>query len=214
MRLILFLFRFVYYLFYHQFAWTYDFISALVSLGRWQDWVSSALPYLDGRVLELGFGPGHLQVSLNENHFQAFGLDESPQMARLASRNLRRNRFIPRLSRGYAQNLPFATGTFDSVVATFPSDFIYDPRSLQEIWRVLAPGGILVILPMAWITGTLPLERLVAWLLRVVGEAPGKPGKLPAAIKDRFAHLRFNLRSELVPVRGNQVLVVLAKKLD
>ena len=79
---------------------------------------------------------------------------------------------------------------------------------------MLAPGGILVILPMAWITGTLPLERLVAWLLRVVGEAPGKPGKLPAAIKDRFAHLRFNLRSELVPVRGNQVLVVLAKKLD
>ncbi len=214
MRLILFLFRSVYYLFYHQFAWTYDFVAALVSLGRWQDWVSSALPYLDGRVLELGFGPGHLQVSLNENHLQAFGLDESPQMARLASRNIRRKRFIPCLSRGYAQNLPFATGAFDSVVATFPSDYIYDPRSLQEIWRVLAPGGILVILPMAWITGTLPLERLVAWLLRVVGEPPGRPGELPAALKDRFDQLRFNLRSELVPVRGSQVLVVLAKKLD
>jgi len=34
------------------------------------------------------FGPGHLQVALNEAGMQAFGLDESRQMGRQARRRL------------------------------------------------------------------------------------------------------------------------------
>ena len=61
MRLIFSLLRPVYYLLYHHFAWTYDLVADIVSLGQWKDWVRTALPYLDGCVLELGYGPGHLQ---------------------------------------------------------------------------------------------------------------------------------------------------------
>jgi len=75
-------------LLYHPFAWTYDLVAAIVSLGRWQDWLMQAMPYLSGRVLEIGFGPGHLQVALNEAGMQAFGLDESRQMGRQARRRL------------------------------------------------------------------------------------------------------------------------------
>jgi len=212
MHLILFLLRPIYYLLYHQFAWTYDFVAALVSLGHWQAWVQSALPYLNGRVLEIGFGPGHLQLSLVENKFQAFGLDESRQMAHQARRRLHKKGDISRLSRGYAQNIPFAGGVFDSVVVTFPAGYIFDPRTLQEIKRVLVPAGRLIILPMAWITGTRPLERLAAWLFRVSGEAPGKPGPFSELLKDRFAHTGFDVRSEVVELQGSQVQVITAKK--
>lgn len=212
MRLIFFLLRPIYYLLYHQFAWTYDFVAAVISLGRWQDWVQTALPYLNGRVLEIGFGPGHLQLSLNEIKLPAFGLDESRQMARQASRRLRKRGAIFRLSRGYAQHLPFADGVFDSVCATFPAEYIFDPQALKEIRRVLVPAGRLIILPMAWITGTRLLERLMAWLFRVSGEAPGKPGPVSAAIKDRFAHAGFEVRSEIVERKGSQVLVIVAEK--
>jgi ubiquinone/menaquinone biosynthesis C-methylase UbiE len=212
MRLIFFLLRPIYYLLYHQFAWTYDFVAAVISLGRWQDWVQTALPYLNGRVLELGFGPGHLQQSLNGKNLTAFGLDESCQMANQANRRLRKLNFISRLFRGYAQSLPFAGGVFDSVVATFPAEYIFDPQTLKEIRRVLVPAGMLVILPLAWITGTRPLERLVAWLFRVSGEAPGKPGPISASIKGRFAHAGFEVRSEIVELKGSQVLVIVAEK--
>ena len=212
MRLVFFLLRPIYYLFYHQFAWTYDFVAAVISLGRWQDWVQTALPYLNGRILELGFGPGHLQLSLNEIKLPTFGLDESRQMTRQGSRRLRKHGAISRLFRGYAQSLPFAGGVFDSVVVTFPAEYIFDPQTLKEIRRVLVPAGMLVILPLAWITGTLPLERLVAWLFRVSGEAPGKPGPVSAAIKDRFAHAGFEVRSEIVELKGSQVLVIVAEK--
>jgi ubiquinone/menaquinone biosynthesis C-methylase UbiE len=211
-RLIQFLLRPIFYLLYHQFAWTYDLVAAVVSLGRWQEWVRTAIPYLDGRVLEIGFGPGHLQAAINEKSVPTFGLDESPQMVRLAAKKLRKSRALIHLIRGYAQSIPFAEGVFDSVVATFPAEYIFHPKTLNEIRRVLVPAGQLVIVPTAWITGGRILERLAAWIFRVSGEAPGKPHLLSAAIKTRFVHAGFEVRSEVVEKKGSQVLVIVARK--
>lgn len=210
MRLIQSLLRPIFYLLYHQFSWTYDFVAAIVSLGRWKDWVQTTVPYLHGHVLEIGFGPGHLQLFLNKTNNYVVGLDESRQMARQAGRRLRKHGSSLLLSRGYAQNIPFANKTFDSVVATFPSEYIFDPLTLKEIRRVLVPTGRLVILPIAWITGKRPLEQLAAWLFRITGEAPGKPGPISAASRDLFTHAGFEVRSEVVNLNGSQALVLIA----
>ena len=213
MRLILLLLRPIFYLLYHQFAWTYDFVAAVVSLGQWKDWVLTAPPYIEGRcVLELGHGPGHLQLVLNERGIQVFGLDKSKYMGRQASRRLREKGFALRLSRGCAQFLPFPKTAFDTLVATFPAEYILDPRSLDEAHRVLVPGGRLVVLPLAWITGKHVLERLMAWLFRVTGEVTGAPGELPAAVKDRFTRAGFEVRKETVRLRSSTVLVIVATK--
>jgi ubiquinone/menaquinone biosynthesis C-methylase UbiE len=212
MRLILFLLRPFYYLLYHQFSWTYDLVAATVSLGRWQDWVHSAIPFLNGRVLEIGFGPGHLQQTLLERQIPTFGVDESPQMARQANRRLRKKGANPCIIRGYAQHLPFSYETFDTVVATFPSEYIFNSQTLKEAWRILASDGRLIILPMAWITGTRPLERLASWLFRVTGEAPGKPGNISADLRERFLRLGFAAHSEIVKQKRSRVLVIVAEK--
>jgi ubiquinone/menaquinone biosynthesis C-methylase UbiE len=212
-RLIQILLRPIFYLLYHQFAWTYDFVAAVVSLGRWQGWVETVVPYLDGRVLEIGFGPGHLQEALNERGFCSFGLDESPQMVRQATKRLRKRKGSIRLIRGYAQVIPFAEASFDSVAATFPAEYIFDPNTLKEIRRVLVPSGQLVIIPTAWVTGGRVLERLVAWIFRVSGEAPGKPHLLSGEIKARFVHAGFDTHSEIVVKNGSQVLVIVAKRM-
>jgi ubiquinone/menaquinone biosynthesis C-methylase UbiE len=212
MRLIVFLLRPIYYLLYHQFSWTYDFVAAVVSLGRWQDWVNTALPYLNGQVLEIGFGPGHMQLSMNNNKILAYGLDESRQMAHQASCFLRKQGAISRLVCGYAQNIPFMDGAFNAVVSTFPSEYIFDTQTHEEIRRVLVPAGKLIIVPMAWITGMHPQERLVAWLMRISGETPGMPGLISAEIKKQFARTGFETRSEIVKLKGSQVLVIVAEK--
>ena len=212
MRLLLLLLRPIYYLLYHQFAWAYDFIASLVSLGQWQDWVRTALPYLDGRVLEIGFGPGHLQIEMERRGLRPFGVDESRFMARQASRRLKKAGMTPYLARGLAQALPYPSGTFDTVAATFPAEYIFDPHTLDEVQRVLTPGGKFIILPMAWITGLRPLERFVAWLMRVSGEAPGESGQLPAVVRERFAASGFEVQRETLTLPKSKVLVIVAKK--
>jgi ubiquinone/menaquinone biosynthesis C-methylase UbiE len=135
---------------YREFAWAYDMVAAAVSGGRWRRWALAALPFIRGRVLELGFGPGHLLLALAaDNKHTPFGIDASPQMVSLARRRLRRAGLPARIARAHAQHLPLATASFDTVLATFPAEYIVDPRTHAEILRVLAPGGRVVVLPLA-----------------------------------------------------------------
>ncbi len=211
MRLLLSLLRLFFHLLYHEFAWTYDLVAAAVSLGRWKGWVLTALPHLEGRVLEIGHGPGHLQMALHERGLPAFGMDESRQMGRQARRRLRRNGFTGQLARGYAQNLPYRSNSFDTVVATFPSEYIFEAQTLKEIRRVLVHGGKLVILPSAWITGNGILDRLAAGLFQVTRQAGAIEAILPV-IKSRLLAGGFSVRHELVEQAKSRVLVIIGSK--
>lgn len=210
MKLISSLLRFFFKLLYHQFAWGYDLVAAVVSLGAWKTWVYTVVPYMKGRTLEIGSGPGHLQAALHKEGYRVFGFDESRQMLHLTRRNMIKKGYIPSLARGLAQNLPYANGSFDTVIATFPSEYIFDPDSLAGIRRLLTPSGKLVILPFAWITGTKPMEKLAAWLFRVTGEAPDIPGQISKKVIDLISDAGFSVKQEMVSHQDSKVLLLIA----
>jgi ubiquinone/menaquinone biosynthesis C-methylase UbiE len=199
-------------LLYHSFAWTYDLVADIVSLGRWRRWVLAAGERLPGqRVLELGFGPGHLQAHLHSIGREIYGLDESAQMARLAHRRLARRTGL-RLSRGLAQALPYPDGAFDSVVATFPTLYIFHPSSLAEIKRVLRPAGELVVLSAAWHTGRSLPERLMAFVFRITGQTPPADQVTDSQLTHPFVQAGFSTRLEWVEVPGSRLLFMIAVK--
>ncbi len=148
--------------FYREFAWTYDTVAWLVSRGLWRRWTLAALPYLEGQVLELGCGTGYVQEALAQQHStKAVGLDASPQMLALTRQRLHRGGHVARLVRGVAQALPFASARFDTVLATFPTEYILHPATAAEIARVLQPEGCLVIADAAQFTTTGLYERSI-----------------------------------------------------
>lgn len=175
LRILFWSLRVFFYLLYHPMAWTYDWVAAAVSLGQWKSWVLSALPYLQGpRILELGHGPGHLQKALwekGQTGLFVVGLDASSQMGRLAHHNLESRGNRPKLVNGRAQYLPFEDGAFENVVATFPTEYIFDPSTMSEIRRVLVPGGRLVLLTSAVLVGKRRSEQTAAWLFKVTGQS-------------------------------------------
>jgi SAM-dependent methyltransferase len=155
---------------YGPLAWAYDWVSRTFFLGQWRLWQRAALPHLKGpRVLEVGMGTGDLQPDLLEKGFEAWGIDSSTQMLRRARGKARRLGLpTERLLRARAQSLPFPEGYFNSVVSTFPSEYIADPQTLLELSRVLAPGGRLVIVPGGWLKPRGAKARTLEGIARVV----------------------------------------------
>jgi ubiquinone/menaquinone biosynthesis C-methylase UbiE len=172
-------------LLYAEFAWTYDLVAWVVSLGQWRAWGCAAIPYLQGeRILELAHGPGHLLTTMTKQGLPTVGLDLSPHMGRLAKRRLKKAGLAVPLVRAQAQALPFREGCFDSVVAAFPNEFILAPATWREAARVLRnPGRRLVIVASAHLGGRDPLSRFIRWLYRATGQDKLFPGEFEATME-------------------------------
>jgi ubiquinone/menaquinone biosynthesis C-methylase UbiE len=206
MKLLQRFMRFFFHLLYHPLAFTYDLVAWAVSFGRWKDWVFGILPFIEGtRILELGHGPGHLQRLLLSRGWFAFGLDESKQMGRLAKRRLGES---SNLTRGLAQSLPYSNEIFDCVVSTFPSEYIFDPRTLSEVRRVLRSRGRLVVLPAAF-----PKNRFLQWLYKVTGESPSNVEEfVQQRLRQPFAAANFRAEVKTIEVKSSTLMFVLAEK--
>ncbi|MEZ4681240.1 MAG: methyltransferase domain-containing protein [Caldilineaceae bacterium] len=123
---------------YAEFAWSYDLVSWLVSWGGWSQWRAAALDHIGGRrVLEIGFGTGSLLITLAEQNYAVMGLEYSAAMHEQTAKKLARRAYnVPRVL-APAQAMPFANGSFDTILATFPSAYITEATTLGECARLL-----------------------------------------------------------------------------
>jgi len=202
--------------FYREFAWTYDFVAAAVSGGRWGAWGQAALPYLRGRVLELGCGTGNLQRALaSRDDLWAAGLDASPQMLAITRRKLAAAGQSGHMARAVAQALPFSATSFDSIVATFPTEYIIDMATLAELRRVLRPGGRVVVALAAAFSSDGIYQRLIDLLYRATLQRSPRdlPHGAPVSLLGRkLADLGFTVEERWEPVANNQVHLVIAHR--
>ena len=198
--------RIFFYLLYHPFAFAYDFVAAFVSFGQWKNWGRSILPFISGtHILELGHGPGHLQRFLLNANLTLFGLDESTQMIRLAKKRIGANQ---KLTRWIAQHLPFASESFSSIISTFPTDYIFDNKTLSEIKRCLRSSGRLIVLPAAF-----PSNRFLKWLYKATGESPeALDESIKSKMKEPFVKAGFQTEVQILDVKSSRLLIVIANK--
>lgn len=126
-----------------------------------------------GRILEVAIGTGR-NLPFYEPHATVVGLDLSPAMLAVAATRAADLGRDVELHEGDATNLPFADASFDTVVCALSLCSIPNPeRAIQEMRRVLVPGGGMILLDH--VGSTWPPLYAAQWLVeqvtrRVAGE--------------------------------------------
>jgi tellurite methyltransferase len=116
------------------------------------------------RVLDAGCGDGRNLTYFLRRGFTCFGIDRDPEaVERVRAVAARLAPALPSLNfcTGEIDHLPWDDGSMDAVVCSavlhFASDLAHFDRMVVEMWRVLAPDGML----FARLASNIGLETLV-----------------------------------------------------
>lgn len=129
---------------------TYDLLNHLLSMGIDMRWRKNIFRYItsDGstRALDLCCGTGDLSLLLRKNKFNTISLDFSLNML---ERGREKGAIADGAVAGDVSRLPFSDGIFSAATISFGIRNVPDiDIFLDEVRRVLAPGGSLVILEL------------------------------------------------------------------
>jgi ubiquinone/menaquinone biosynthesis C-methylase UbiE len=121
----------------------------LSAVPKQADALTAALP-AGARILEVAPGPGYFAVEMARRGFEVTGLDISHSFVEIATRYAREQGVPVEFRQGDAAALPFPDGTFDLIVCQAAFKNFQEPvRALNEMHRVLRPGGVAVIQDMS-----------------------------------------------------------------
>ncbi|MEC7228594.1 MAG: class I SAM-dependent methyltransferase [Candidatus Thermoplasmatota archaeon] len=167
----------------------YDRVNRLMTFGQDAKWRKNVRNHASPgmKVLEVGCGPGSFAEDIESVDLTC--LDPSEEMLKVA--RIRVN--SARKSRGenpaeyvlaIAESIPLPDNTFDRVFCLFSfRDFQDKRKGLQEILRVLKPGGQLVICDAGkanWLhglAGRIWMSTVVQWMARYVTKKKNHPWK-------------------------------------
>ena len=181
-------------------AGDYDKLNHIMSLDVDKSWRKRALKEIvDGygplEVLDLACGTGDFSITIAKasDEVKVTGVDLSEGMLAVMADKVERQGLGGRIffEQGDGENLRFTDGTFDRVTIAFGIRNFEDRlKGLREMFRVLKPGGRLVLLELSR-----PENKVIRWLydiyfLRIMPVIGGKVSGdkaayayLPASVK-------------------------------
>ncbi len=175
---------------FDRIAGVYDLMNGVMTAGMHHRWRARAADLArvgpGSRALDVATGTGDLAVELASRGADVVGMDFAEGMLELARKKAPSLTFEP----GDAQALAYEDGSFDAATVGFGARNFGDlRRGLEEMARVVRPGGRVVVLEIT--TPTRPplstffslwFDRLVPALGRVAGD-PDAYTYLPASVK-------------------------------
>jgi demethylmenaquinone methyltransferase/2-methoxy-6-polyprenyl-1,4-benzoquinol methylase len=133
----------------------YDLLNRVLSLGIDVWWRKRALGYFKGQkpasMLDVATGTADVAIMAAKalNPRQIIGIDISNQMLEFGRQKIKQENLTNTISleTGDSENLRFSDNTFDGITVAFGvRNFENLEKGLSEMFRVLSPGGRLVVL--------------------------------------------------------------------
>lgn len=142
----------------HSWARYYDLVVGLISLGREKKFRQAALDLVDIKpgmnMLDVGCGTGSLTIAARQKLGQdgvVVGIDPSSKMVNLAQDKAGKAGVAIDFQVGVIEKLDFPGDQFDLVLSSLMMHHLPDElklAGLEEVHRVLKPGGQLLIIEL------------------------------------------------------------------
>jgi demethylmenaquinone methyltransferase / 2-methoxy-6-polyprenyl-1,4-benzoquinol methylase len=139
---------------FNSIAKRYDFLNHFLSMGIDKIWRRKAISKLKGRqitrLLDIATGTGDFAISASKiKNVIIDGIDISEQMLAVGRKKIEKKELQHRIifHTGDSENIQFPDNSFEAITVAFGvRNFENLEKGLSEMFRVLKPGGIAVIL--------------------------------------------------------------------
>lgn len=153
----------------------YDFLNHFLSLGIDKGWRKKAIKELKGqnikKLLDIATGTGDLAIEASKiKGIDIIGIDISEQMLAIGRKKIKQAGLAQRIEllKGDSEQLQFNNNSFDAITAAFGvRNFENLNKGLTEMYRVLAPGGKVIILEFSKPT-TFPFKHLYQFYFKYI----------------------------------------------
>jgi ubiquinone/menaquinone biosynthesis C-methylase UbiE len=155
-----------------RWASNYDRVTNILVLGQARRLrnitIDQALIKAGDTVLDVGCGTGEvtLRAKVRAKHGQVYGIDPAPEMIAVAHKKAARKGLDIDVRVGVIEALPFPDASIDVVTSSLMMHHLPETlkvRGLAEIYRVLKPGGRLLIADFMRPTGSFLNHLLIAF---------------------------------------------------
>jgi len=169
----------------------YDRTNTVLSAGNAVLWraamVRAVAPVAGERILDIAAGTGTSSVALQRSGARVVAVDFSPGMVAEGRKRHKKIEFV----QADATALPFGDNEFDAVAISFGLRNIVDPKAaLSEMYRVLKPGGRVVVCEFSKPPIAILRAAYWAYLKHVMPIVVGRTSSNPAA----YSYLAESIR--------------------
>lgn len=198
----------------YRYQWLYDGISRLaaLSVGGEQRFRQLALQGLtinsNTKVLDLCCGSGQGTQFLLKYSQNVTGLDASPLSLKRAQQNVPQAQYVE----AFAEDMPFVDNEFDIVHTSVALHEMEPPQLrqiIQEVYRVLKPGGVFTLVDFH--NPTNPLFLPGVWMFLLLFETETAWRLLKTDLTGLLSEIGFQV-SEPRLYAGGSLQVIQAKK--
>lgn len=180
----------------------YDDLNRVISMGIDVKWRNKVVQLVTEKnpetILDIATGTGDLVILMSKTAAKRIvGLDISPGMLEVGKKKIDKEKLTDRIEMvlGDSENIQFPDNYFDAITVSFGiRNFENLEKGLSEIYRVLKPGGIFVILETS-VPVKFPFKQgytfYTRFMLPIIGKIFSKDNKAYGYLSESAANFPF-----------------------